>query len=155
MTSSGTNAPDNGVAVQRAAEGAGFSVASLGRGWYFGGHQDEFTTAGWSEYDPRVYLKSLLEYTFPGAKNSAVQSLSNGQSAGSGGAWRNITGGGSQTAAGFPERADGVLVYISDFGEQGILLGLAGGTNQTFVSLEVLENICIHTDLPTDSAQHH
>ena len=134
MTSSGTNAPDDRQAVQSSAEGAGFSVASLGRGWFFGGHQDPFTTYGWSNEIDRIYLKSLLEYTFPGAKNSGIQSLSGGQAAPSGGAWRNITGGGSQTSAGFPERADGVLVYVPAFGAEGILVGLAGGTAQTFVS---------------------
>lgn len=40
LTSAGVNAPDDGVAVYRAAEGAGISVASLGRGWFFGGHED-------------------------------------------------------------------------------------------------------------------
>jgi len=134
LTSSGLNAPDHGVAVQNAAEGAGFSVAALGRGWYFGGHQDAFTTAGWSVQAPRIYLKSMAEFTFPGYKNNDVQSLSNGQTAGSDGVWRNVTGGGSQDQAGFPERADGVLVYVPSFGKEGILLGLAGGTSDTFVS---------------------
>ncbi|KAI9718982.1 MAG: hypothetical protein M1828_006358 [Chrysothrix sp. TS-e1954] len=145
MTSSGTNAPSDGQPVQRSGEGAGFSVASLGKGWYFGGHQDPYTTAGWSVEIPKIFLKSLLEYTFPGSKNSQVQSLSGGQTAPSAGAWRNVTGGGSQTEAGFPERADGVLVYIPAYGAQGILVGLAGGENSTFTQLNVIDVFDIAT----------
>jgi hypothetical protein len=56
------------------------------------------------------------------------------KAAGSGGVYRNITQGGLQDEAGFTERADGVLVYIPGWGEEGIVLGLAGGTNESFVS---------------------
>lgn len=133
MTSDGVNAASGGVAVQRAGEGAGFAVPALGRGWWFGGHQDEWTTEGWSYYTTRVYLQSLLEFTFPGVANNQVTSLSNGQTAGSDGVWRNITEGGTQATAGFPERADGLLLYIPGFGADGVLIGLAGGTNTTFV----------------------
>ena len=133
-TLAGDNGEDDGKPVQRASEGAGVSVASLGRGWYFGGHLDGYTTIGWSQSTPRVYLKSLIEYTFPGRTNDAVTSLENGVTAGPDGAWRNITEGGLQDAAGFTERADGLLVYVPGFGQKGILLGLAGGTNATFVS---------------------
>lgn len=136
QTSDGVNSEAAGEGIQRAAEGAGFGVAVLGRGWYFGGHLDAFTTAGWSWYtQPRVYLKSLLEYTFPGATNLGVSSLNQGQTAGQDGAWRNVTQGGLQDSAAFGERADGVLVYIPGFGAEGVLLGLAGGTNASFVSL--------------------
>lgn len=127
MTSTGTNAPSGQVPVQRAAEGAGLSVASIGRGWLFGGHEDEFTTPGWSYLVARIYLNSLLEFTFPGYSNSEVASLSGGQVASSDGVWRNVTEGATLTSAGFPERADGVLVYIPGYGKDGILLGLAGG----------------------------
>lgn len=136
-TSAGVNAEPVGDPVQRSAEGAGFAVPDLGRGWLFGGHLDGYTTAGWSQSIPRVYLKSLIEYTFPGASNTAVTDLKNNQPAGTDGAWRNITQGGLQDDSGFTERADGVLVYIPGFSQQGILLGLAGGTNVTFVSLPV------------------
>lgn len=76
----------------------------------------------------------MIEYTFPGYTNDESDSLSGGKTAGEGGIWRNITEGGLQDPAGFPERADGVLVYISGFGKDGIILGIAGGTNETFVS---------------------
>lgn len=132
-TSAGENAEPDGIVIQRAAEGAGFSVASLGRAWYFGGHLDCYTTTGWSQSTPRVYLRSLIEYTFPGSKNSGVDDLRDGKTAGNDGTWRNITKSGVQNDAGFPERADGVLTYITGVGKQGILLGLAGGTNTTFV----------------------
>lgn len=66
----------------------------------------------------------MIEYTFPGV-------------AGPEGIWRNITEGGLQDSAGFPERADGVLVYVPGFGKEGIILGLAGGTNETFVSKRI------------------
>lgn len=134
-TSSGDNAQSSGQAVQRVAEGAGASVPGLGRGFYFGGHEDTHTTEGWSNQVARIYIKSLIEFTFPGYQNNQVSSLSNNQAAGSDGAWRNVTDGGAQDSAGFPERADGLLVYIPGFGDQGILLGLAGGTEDTFVSL--------------------
>ncbi|GAB1726830.1 hypothetical protein NU195Hw_g6954t1 [Hortaea werneckii] len=80
-TSSGENAPSDGDAVQRAAEGAGVSVPSLGRGFYFGGHQDAYTTQGWSIQVPRIYLQSLLEFTFPGCANDQVNALGDGQTA--------------------------------------------------------------------------
>lgn len=134
MTSAGNNTESSGQSVQRAAEGAGFSVPALGRGWYFGGHQDGYTTEGWSQSVWRIYLKSILEFTFPGAQNSQVTSLGASGTAGTDGVWRNITNGGSQDANGFPERADGVLVYVPGFGATGILIGLAGGTNETYVS---------------------
>jgi hypothetical protein len=110
-------------------------VPELGLSWYFGGHQDAFTTAGWSIQTERIYLKSLLEFTHPGFTNNGVQGLGPGQGAGSDGAYRNITQGGIQSEAGFTERADGVLVYVPGWGANGILLGLAGGTNTTFVGV--------------------
>jgi hypothetical protein len=133
-TSAGDSAEAEGQSVQRAAEGAGFSVATLGRGWYFAGHLDDQTTEGWSNQIDRVYLKSLLEFTFPGFSNQAVENLKSGNTADEGGAFRNITDGGTQGTSSFPQRADGVLVYIPGFSDEGILLGLTGGDNDTFVS---------------------
>lgn len=133
-SSAGDNAEGDGQSIQRAAEGAGFSVANLGRGWFFGGHLDTFTTEGWSNQIARIYLKSLLEFTFPGYSNEAVDSLGDGKTAGQDGVYRNITEGGIQDTGSFPERADGILVYIPGFGDEGILLGLTGGDNSTFVS---------------------
>lgn len=133
-TSAGTNAADGGQTVQRAAEGAGFSVSTLGRAWYFAGHLDDFTTEGWSNQISRLYLKSLLEFTFPGATNNAIESLKDGKTAGEDGVFRNITDGGLQSSGSFPERADSVIVYVPGFGAEGILLGLTGGDNDTFVS---------------------
>lgn len=121
--------------MQRSAEGAGFSVSALGRGWYFGGHLDYLTTYEWSIDIARIYLKSLLEFTYPGFGNEQVDELKGGKTAGEGGVYRNITEGGLQDTAGFPERADGVLVYIPGFAEQGLLLGLTGGVNDSFVSI--------------------
>ncbi|KAI7229559.1 kelch repeat protein [Hortaea werneckii] len=138
-TSSGENAPSNGVAVQRAAEGAGVSVPSLGRGFYFGGHQDAYTTQGWSIQIPRIYLQSLLEFTYPGYTNDQVNALDSGQRAGTEGTYRNITEGGLQDSAGFTERADGVLIFVPAFGDQGILLALAGGTNDTFTQMNNID----------------
>jgi hypothetical protein len=137
-TSAGDNAEGDGQSVQRAAEGAGFSVSTLGRGWYFGGHLDDFTTEGWSNQIARVYLKSLLEITFPGHTNNAVDSLHDGKTAGPDGVYRNITEGGLQNSGSFPERADGALVYVPGFGDEGILLGLTGGDNDTFVGFTLL-----------------
>ena len=133
-TSSGNNSDGGNQPVQEAAEGAGISVPQLGRGWYFGGHLDDHTTAGWSNQIDRVYLKSIIEYTFPGYSNDGVQSLSGGKTAGQDGVWRNITQGGIQDSNAFPSRADGVLTYIPGYGAHGILLSLAGGTNESFVS---------------------
>jgi hypothetical protein len=52
--------------------------------------------------------------------------------------YRNITKGGV-SSDGFPERADGVLVYIPGFTKDGILLGIAGGTNDTFTQMNVID----------------
>jgi len=95
---------------------------------------DFLTTEGWSIQTPRLYLKSLLEFTFPGQSNNAVESLGDGKTAGSDGVWRNITYGGLQNTASFPERADSSLVYVPGFGKEGLLIGLTGGDNATFVS---------------------
>lgn len=134
-SSAGVNAEEGGQSIQRAAEGAGFSVSTLGRGWYFGGHLDDHTTEGWSNQVARIYLKSLLEFTFPGYSNNAVDDLKDGKTADQDGAFRNVTEGGLQETSSFPERADGILVYVPGFGDEGILLGLTGGDNDTFVSL--------------------
>lgn len=133
--SAGNHSEEDNRPAQRAAEGAGLSVPEIGRSWYFGGHLDMYTTPGWSNQIPRVYLKSLLEFTHPGYANTGVDSLGSTHAAGSDGVYRNITQGGLQEEAGFTERADGVLVYVPGWGNEGILLGLAGGTNETFVSL--------------------
>jgi len=140
QTSTGNNSAGAGATVQRAAEGAGLSVPELGRAWYFGGHLDGYTTDGWSQSIPRIYLKSLLEFTFPSYTNDGVQILAGGGGAGSDGVYRNITQGGLQDEAGFTERADGVLVYVPGWGRDGIAIGLAGGTNKSFVSLCACSN---------------
>jgi hypothetical protein len=132
-TSAGNNSAGGNQPVQRVGEGAGITVPELGRGWYFGGHYDHYTTPGWSLQVPRLYLKSLMEYTFPGYGNDGVESLSGGKTAGEDGMWRNVTGGGIQNSNAFPPRADGVLVHVPGFGQSGILLSLAGGNNETFV----------------------
>ncbi|KAL2019273.1 hypothetical protein VTK56DRAFT_9817 [Thermocarpiscus australiensis] len=131
-TSAGNNSDAGDHPVQRAAEGAGLSVPELGLSWYFGGHLDQSTTPGWSNQIARVYLKSLLEFTHPGYTNDGVFSLADGTGAGDGGVYRNITEGGLQIAEGFSERADGVLVFVPGWGDKGVLIGLAGGTVDTF-----------------------
>lgn len=55
---------------------------------------DAYTTEGWSVQTTRVYLKSLLEFDM--GKNQFL----------------NVTENGLQ-GAGVPERADGVLVFVS------------------------------------------
>ncbi len=140
-TSPGNNSDGGNQPVQQAAEGAGICVPELGRGWYFGGHLDDHTTAGWSNQIPRLYLKSMIEYTFPGYTNDGVQSLSGGKTAGQDGVWRNITQGGIQDSNTFPSRADGVLTYIPGYGANGIILSLAGGTDESFVSFYTRDNM--------------
>ena len=136
QTVAGSSSDAGNAPVQRAAEGAGITIPSLGRGFYFGGHLDGYTTPGWSQSIARVYLTSLLEFTFPGYTNPAVN---NNQPAGASGIFRNITRGGRQETAGFPERADGVLIYIPGFSKDGIILGLAGGTNTTFTQMNIID----------------
>lgn len=136
VTSEGENSDPAGRSVERASEGAGFGLANLGRGWYFGGHLDFLTTEGWSIQTPRIYLKSFVEFTFPGSSNSE---LSIQGAAPSGGAWRNMSEAGIQDRAGFTKRADGILVYVPGFGEEGILLSLAGGTNETFTQMNEVD----------------
>ncbi|EXJ85714.1 hypothetical protein A1O1_06082 [Capronia coronata CBS 617.96] len=144
LTSSGDNSEPADQPVERAAEGAGVSVPGLGRGYYFGGHLDGYTTLGWSQSIARVYLRGLLEYTFPGYSNAAVDD-DDDSVAGASGIYRNITEGGTQESAGFPERADGLLVYVPGYGESGIIIGLAGGTNATFTQLNVIDVYDIDT----------
>ena len=134
QTQGGQNADTDGEPVERVSEGAGVTIPQLGRGYYFGGHQDGYTTLGWSQDVWRIYLKSMLEFTFPGEPNEQVDGLGGGDVTGPDGVYRNITDGGLQSEAGFTERADGLLVYVPGFGEKGILLALAGGTSETFVS---------------------
>lgn len=93
------------------------------------------TTESWSNQIPRVYLKSFIEYTFPGYVNKELKS----QNAGSGGAWRNITDAGIQDQAGFTQRADGILVYVPGYGAEGMLLSLGGGTNETFTQMNEVD----------------
>lgn len=131
-TSGGNHSEGGDIPVQRAAEGAGLSVPELGLSWYFGGHLDMFTTPGWSNQIARVYLKSLVEFTHPGYTNDGVYALRDGSGAGESGTFRNITQGGLQTDAVFTERADGVLVFVPGWGERGVLIGLAGGTEADF-----------------------
>lgn len=133
-TSAGNNSEDGGQPVQRSGEGAGVNVPELGRGYYFAGHLDGYTTKDWSLSVPRVYLKSLLEFTFPGYTNDGVESLRGGKEAGEDGVWRNITGGGIQETGRFTDRADSALVYVPGFGVDGILVNLGGGTDKSFVS---------------------
>lgn len=129
---------EDGTSVQRAAEGAGVSIPGLGLGYYFGGHLDGYTTSGWSQSISRVYLPTMVEYTMPGFSNSALKSAS---PAGSNGAYRNITVGN----AGFPDRADGSLVYVPGYSDEGIIVGLAGGTNQSFTQLNIIDIYDIKT----------
>ena len=138
-TSAGNNSDPANQPVQQAAEGAGVTVPSLGRGYYFAGHLDGYTTEGWSLSIPRLYLKSMIEYTFPGFSNTGVQSLSGGKRAGDDGVWRNITQGGIQDSHAFTIRADSALVYVPGFGDSGILLSLGGGTNESFVRYMIIQ----------------
>lgn len=95
VTSETKVSPDSGSKeIQRAAEGAGATVPGRSLGFYFGGHLDGYTTKGWSQSIPRVYLKSLLEFDMETKT------------------FRNVTGSGLEKA-GVPERADGVLVFVS------------------------------------------
>lgn len=133
-TSAGNYSDGGNQPVQQAAEGAGVSIPELGRGYYFAGHLDPFTTQGWPLPIPRVYLKSLVEYTFPGYTNDGVERLRGGITADKDGVWRNITQGGIQDRAQFSLRADSALVHVPGFGADGILVNLGGGTNESFVS---------------------
>ncbi|CAP65408.1 uncharacterized protein PODANS_6_9110 [Podospora anserina S mat+] len=122
-TTAGNYSTDADIPLERAAEGAGISVPELGLSWYFGGHLDSHTTPGWSIHVPRLYLKSLLEFTHPGYVNDGLRI----DGAGSEGAFRNITEGGLQVQDAFSERGDAALVFVPGWGERGILIGLAGG----------------------------
>ncbi|KAI4271369.1 MAG: hypothetical protein LQ337_006063 [Flavoplaca oasis] len=138
-TSKGNNSEPGNQPVQQTGEGAGVSIPELGRGFYFAGHLDAYTTPGWSIQTPRIYLKSLLEYTYPGQSHDGVVSLAGGKTAGSDGVWRNVTQGGIQDQNKFPSRADGVLVHVPGFGAQGILLSIAGGQEKSFSQMNVID----------------
>lgn len=85
-------------------------------------------------------MKSLLEFTFPGFSNNAVNTLKTDKKAGSDGIFRNITQGGLQNTGSFPARADGLLTYVPGFGDEGLLIGFTGGDNDTFVSVILNKN---------------
>lgn len=138
-TSEGNNSDSANQPVLQSGEGAGISIPELGRGYFFSGHYDHFTSPGWSIQTTRLYLKNLLEFTFPGYSNDGVQDLAGGKTAGDDGVWRNITQGGIQDTAKFPNRADGSLVYVPGFGNQGILLSIGGGTNESFSQMNVID----------------
>ncbi|KAL9039582.1 MAG: hypothetical protein Q9180_002440 [Flavoplaca navasiana] len=138
-TSQGNNSQPGNQPVQRTGEGAGVSIPELGRGYYFAGHLDAYTTPGWSIQTPRIYLKSLLEFTYPGQSHDGVESLAGGKTAGSGGVWRNVTQGGIQDQNKFPSRADGVLVHVPGFGAQGILLSIAGGQEKSYSQMNLID----------------
>ncbi|KAF3920869.1 hypothetical protein ABW21_db0204779 [Orbilia brochopaga] len=106
----------SGGPIQRAAEGAGVSIPNRQKGYYFGGHLDGYTTKGWSQSIPRLYLTSMVEYDMDSST------------------WHNHT----ESGASFPERADGVLTYIP-WGDDGILLALGGGNNITFSQLNIID----------------
>ena len=135
QTSAGNNSEPANQPVEGASEGAGISVPQIGRGFYFAGHLDHYTTPGWTKQIDRLYLKSLIEYTFPGYTNDGIETLSDGETAGPDGIWRNITEGGIQDTNAFPNRADSALVYVPGYGPQGILVSMGGGTNESFVSI--------------------
>lgn len=137
MSSSGNNSDGGNQPILGSAEGAGVAVPELGRGFFFAGHEDPYTVDGWAQPVPRIYLKSLLEFTYPGYSNDGVQSLNSGKTAGSDGVWRNITQGGIQDTALFPSRADGTIVYVPGYGVNGILVSFGGGTNESFVSTNI------------------
>lgn len=97
MASTSVASDSGSSTIQRAAEGAGLSVPGRSLGFYFGGHLDGYTVEGWSQSTPRVYLKSLLEFDLEKKQ------------------FRNVTAHGLEKA-GVPERADGVLVFVSWLG---------------------------------------
>ncbi|KAL8729174.1 MAG: hypothetical protein Q9166_004913 [cf. Caloplaca sp. 2 TL-2023] len=138
-TSKGNNSGAGNQPVQQTGEGAGISIPELGRGFFFAGHLDHYTTPGWSIQTARLYLKSLLEFTFPGFTNDGVEDLAGGKTAGSDGVWRNITEGGIQDQAKFPSRADSSLVHVPGFGAQGILLSIGGGQEKSFSQMNVID----------------
>lgn len=153
VTSTGVSAPSDQDPVQRAAEGAAVSVPSLGKAFYFGGHLDGYTTQGWSQSIARVYLQSLLEYTFPGYANPQVDALQSSDAPAEG-TYRNITEGGLQAEAGFTTRADGLLIYVPGFSDDGILVALAGGTNESYVSDQSVPNGVPPLTIHPDSNEH-
>ena len=130
-TSDGNYSEPGGEPVHRAAEGAGVSVPELGLSWYFGGHLDWATVPGWSRQTDRVFLKSLLEFTHPHFTNNGIEEFADGSGPGDEGAFRNITRAGVQ-ADDFPERADGILVFVPGWGDSGVLIGLAGGAGLNY-----------------------
>ncbi|KAL8695921.1 MAG: hypothetical protein Q9224_003073, partial [Gallowayella concinna] len=138
-TSQGNNSDVGNQPVQQTGEGAGISIPEIGRGYYFAGHLDHYTTPDWSIQTARLYLKSLLEFTYPGYRNDGVEELAGGKTAGSDGVWRNVTEGGIQDTAKFPSRADGSLVHVPGFGAEGILLSIGGGVEKSFSQMNVID----------------
>lgn len=110
--------------IDRSAEGAGVYIPGRGLGFYFGGHLDGYTTRDWDHSIPRVYLKSLLELRFPGGTQEDIKDGYVG--------FRNVSAGSGLDKAGVPERADGILAFIP-WGKEGLLVGIGGGRNETFV----------------------
>jgi hypothetical protein len=136
-----------GLAIQRVAGGAGVSVSAQGKGYYFGGYVDNYTDPTWPNGTARQYLRSMVEYTFPGYGNTGVQGLSVNVTAGSDGAWRNITTAGIQAQAGFTPRSGNVIGHYPGWGIDGVILSIAGGDNdtQTLMPMNIIEVYDVQT----------
>lgn len=124
-TNGGNNSEPANRVLSRPAFGGGVSVTAQGKGYYFGGLLPS-NGNGSSQY-----LRSMVEYTFPGYGNTGVTGLSLNVTAGANGAFRNITTAGIQSQAGFTPRGHNVLQHFPGWGIDGVILSIAGGDNNT------------------------
>merc|ERR1712093_98235 len=141
-SSSWSTVDTTGATVERSSGGAAAvtpaSANASSSFWYFGGHLDSYTTEGWSNQIPRLYLDSIVEY------DAAGRSWTNhSTSSGSGQASANST---TETTPLL--RGDSTLTYVPGLGTNGagILVNIGGGNLNQLVDNNLLDVYDLGTD---------
>ncbi|KAH9471756.1 hypothetical protein MJO28_002401 [Puccinia striiformis f. sp. tritici] len=116
-----------GDTVLRPSEGASALVPAIGSNgapmaYYFGGHLDWASVAGWSTSTPRVFLDSMVQLDLGSLSWTNYSSFT----AASNTNFVNATVEGTPTI-----RADGTLTYVPSVGPsgKGVLVAIGGGQN--------------------------
>ncbi|KAA1135319.1 hypothetical protein PGTUg99_009622 [Puccinia graminis f. sp. tritici] len=116
-----------GDSVLRPSEGASALVPGIGSNgspmaYYFGGHLDWASVAGWSTSTPRVFLDSMVQLDLGSLSWTNYSSFTTASNTN----FVNATVEGTPTI-----RADGTLTYVPSVGPsgKGVLVAIGGGQN--------------------------
>ncbi|OAV98673.1 hypothetical protein PTTG_07694 [Puccinia triticina 1-1 BBBD Race 1] len=122
----------SGDSVLRPSEGASALVPGIGSNgapmaYYFGGHLDWASVAGWSTSTPRVFLDSMVQLDLGSLSWTNYSSFTTASNTN----FINATVEGTPTI-----RADGTLTYVPSVGPsgKGVLVAIGGGQNFQSVS---------------------